>query len=107
MESVNIDYIVIMFDTRYIDNEYAKETLMKHVPGKYDVIKDSQYPVVIKKNQGIQIQSDYIGTVDNIKNVIDEKDKKTETVEDEMTCYSYLSCGELIEKLKRKHMLII
>lgn len=109
MESVNIDYIVIMFDTKYISSDYAQEVLRKQIKGNYDIIKHHQYPVSIEKGQGIEIQSEYIGigTVDNIKRIVNETERKKETVKDELTSYSYMSLSDLMKRLKNKHVLIV
>lgn len=116
LESICIDYILILLNPKDESRNYAKSKLINsfnnYEKNNIQIIDNSKVnpnPITIDSSKGIEIMLEYIGigTTNCIKNVIASSDKHEEKIEDELCCFKFLPYESIIEKIKERGVLIV
>ena len=116
LESICIDYILILLNPKDTSKDYAKSRLISsfnnYEKDNIEIINNSKTnsdAMIIDDTKGIEIMSEYmgIGTTTCVKNIISSTDKHTEKIEDELCCFTFISYDSIIEKIKERGVLII
>lgn len=113
LESVYIDYVLVLPESGNTSREYAKQKLVNSFSNhmkKCIIIKDTIYPLItINENMMIKIMSEYIGigVIEHIKNIVSSDNIHIDNNEDELTSFKFMTYDRIIKEVNDKGILIV